>query len=108
MSPLTSLLLRATLGGVRGLSDKEAPKFGAIVWGGVDGLFGEELRGGEGMVCISCLELCPRRRGLREDLDFFSGDDDRSIAFEFLPGRLRTVPSLLNPPKLLFCGFVPS
>ena len=62
-----------------------------------------------GIVCISCLELGPLRKGFRLGRDRFSLSGDggrsmRSIPFVSFPGRLRTVPSRRRPPNPLFFG----
>ena len=56
------------------------------------------------MVSISCFELAPLRKGFRDGRPRFSGEDAPSMPFGPLPGRLKTVPSRLRPPKLLFVG----
>ena len=90
---------------VRGRSDRvEAPKFGnesdGGMFGKLDGFGATGVRGGDGMASISCLELCPRRNGLRDARDLLSGDG--ALSFEPLFGRDSTVPSLLIP--LAFLG----
>ena len=64
----------------------------------------DDVAGGEGIVSMSCFELAPLLKGFRDGRPLFSGDDGLSMLFEPLPGRPRTVPSRLRPPKLLFAG----
>ena len=61
-----------------------------------------DVSGGEGIVCISCLELGPLRSGFRVGRDRFSGEDGRSIPLDPLLRPPSTVPSRLRPPKPVF------
>lgn len=92
---------------VTGRSDRvEAPKSGKSCCGGsegrLDGFAATGVRGGDGIVSMSCLELGPRRRGFREGFVLLSGDGALPLDFKPLFGLLSTVPSLLKPPTLLF------
>ena len=76
--------------------------------GGDTGRSEDDVAGGEGIVSMSCLELAPLRNGFLEGRDRLSGDGGRSMPFDPLFWRPRTVPSRLSPPKPLFDGGGPA
>ena len=88
----------------------DAENEGTSIWGGDEAILTFGVSGtSSGIDCMSCLELGPLRRGLREARGRFSlsGDGGRSIRsmpFESFPGRLSTVPKRRRPPNPLFFG----